>query len=522
MGFTRAYGTSLRKALLKGTSNRFIACLSGILVTMVVQSSTATTLLLISFVKNSAIPLAAALAVVIGTDIATTIIAQLLIFDLSWLSPTFLIIGILGHMANEHGGRKRHIARAIIGLGLMLLSLSLIKNAAAPLTQSETLRLVLGPLHNDPAIAIIVAALLTWAMHSSLAAVLFFAALASSGIIDLDLGLLLIIGANIGGAFIAFAVTFKDGTTARRITTGNIMMRLTTSALLLIFLPQIKDLMLGYDFETARHLINFHVGFSIALAILFIPTVTIVAKICEAALPANTKTTAAPHHPQYLDDKALSSPILALTCAGRETMRMSEMVENMLEKTIEAFEENNPGLSNDIRTQDDTVDILYSQIKIYMTRLNQESLDPKEADRYLQIITFATNLEHIGDIIDKSLMKMAQKKIEKKEHFSDEGWEEIKAFHAEVVENMSMAQAIFLSEDPQLAQQLIDQKKQITGAALESSRQHFARLSDRHPQTVATSSLHLDIIRDYKRINSYITSLAYTILDNAKKYDNKR
>ena len=201
---------------------------------------------------------------------------------------------------------------------------------------------------------------------------------------------------------------------------------------------------------------------------------------------------------------------------------MAEMVEDMLEKTISSFKQNTYALSHSIIQKDNDVDKLYGSIKLYLTKLTQESLDPKEADRYLQIMTFATNLEHIGDIIDKSLMHIAQKKVKSQERFSDEGWKEIKDFHAQVVENMKLAQTIFLSEDPTLAQQLVDNKKTIRQAEQETSAQHFDRLREGLPETIATSALHLDIIRDYRRINSYITTVAYAILENARKHESTR
>ena len=404
LGFTRAYGTSLRKAIRQGTQNRITAFGAGIGVTMLLQSSTATALLLISFVKNNTVPLTAALAVVIGSDIATTLVAQILVFDLSFLSPALLVIGIAGHMKYEHGGRKRHLFRVLIGLGLMLLALSLIKQASAPLTTSETLPLILDPLHSDPITAIVFAAILTWVMHSSLAAVLLFATLATNGIVDLELGLLLILGANLGGAFIAFIATYKDGVTARRITTGNIVMRCAIVLLFYIFIDLTQSQLTQYEFSTARHMVNFHVLFNVVLALIFLPTVGLLSKLCEKLVPEKQGATPPAYEPLYLDDKALSSPVMALAGAARETLRMAEMVQNMLENTIDAFKQNDDRLAKTISEKDDTVDRLYGKIKLYMTQLTQEALDPKESDRYLQILTFATNLEHIGDIIDKSLM----------------------------------------------------------------------------------------------------------------------
>ncbi|MCB1721905.1 MAG: Na/Pi cotransporter family protein [Alphaproteobacteria bacterium] len=522
LGFTRAYGTSLHRALLYSTRNRFYACASGIGVTSLLQSSTATALLLISFVKKSTIPLTAALAVIIGADIATTLVAQILTLDLSWLSPALLILGVSGYLIHEHGGRKRHIFRIVIGLGLMLLALALIKQASAPLTHSDTLPLILAPLEFDPITAILFSAILTWVMHSSLAAVLLFASLASNNIIDLELGTLLVLGANLGGGFIPFIATYKDGVIARRITFGNIIMRTAILALTFFFMDTALGVVEIINLDTARNLINLHMGFNLALAFLFLPNVQWITRLCERLLPEKTSLPPKAYTPLYLDNKALSTPVVALASAARETLRMAEMVQDMLEKTIEAFKQNDTTLAKAISEEDNTIDRLYYEIKLYMTKLTQEALDPKESDRYLQIITFATNLEHIGDIIDNSLMELAKKKIKKKERFSDKGWAEIKDFHRSVVENMRMAQTIFLSEDPSLARSLIEQKRIVSDAAKSSSALHFERLRSGLPETIATSSLHLDIIRDYRRINSYITSVAYAILENAEKYKKQR
>lgn len=522
LGFTRAYGTSLRRALVYGTSNRFSAFASGLITAALLQSSTATALLLISFVKKHGITLSAALAVIIGADIATTIVAQVLTLDLSWLSPALLVVGIVGHLKFEHGGRRRHVSRIFIGLGLMLLALSLIRQASAPLAASETLPLILAPLHFDPIMAVLISALLTWILHSSLAAVLLFASLASVGIVDLEFGILLVMGANLGGAFIAFVATYNEGVSARRITTANILMRILTLSLCFAFLPHIQIIIENTTSNPSAQVINFHTGFNVLLAVIFLPLVGTVARLMIRMLPKPKDAPLPPHAPVYLDEKALATPVIALACAARETMRMAEMVQEMLESTIECFKQNTDKLTKEIIKKDDTIDRLYKEIKLYLMRLTRESLDPKEADRYLQILTFATNLEHIGDIIDKSLMDLAHKKIKKGERFSDEGWKEIKDFHNLIVANMKLAQTIFLSEDPMLAQRLVDNKRIVREAEASSSTHHFDRLSDGMKQSIATSALHIDIIRDYRRINSYITVVAYTILQTAKEYESRR
>lgn len=521
-GITRAYGSSLRAFIAKGTSNRIISCASGIAATALLQSSTAAALLMLSFVKKHSITITAALAFIIGADIATTLVAQILTFDLSWLSPALLTIGIIGHMRYEHGGRRKHICGVFIGVGLMLLSLALIREASSPLTQSQVLPLILAPLESDPVMAILFAALLTWIIHSSLAAILLFAALASGGIIDLHLGFLLVMGANLGGAFITFIATYKEDHIARRITFGNIIMRALTVIILGLFTHDILSVLATLNMDTARAIVSMHMGFNIALGIAFLPFVQMIALVSEKIFPAPKTTKIDENDPIYLDDQALETPVIALASAARETLRMAEIVENMLEQTIESFKQNNATLAKKISCEDDRVDHLYRAIKLYLAKLTQESLDPKEADRYLQILTFSTNLEHVGDIIEKSLMELAQKKIKAKERFSDEGWDEIKNFHGKVLDNMKLAQTIFLSEDPALARQLIGAKKDIREAEQATSTQHFQRLREGLPETIATSSIHLDIIRDYRRINSYIATVAYAILENAVRHADER
>jgi len=520
-GFSRAYGARLQKMIAAGTGNRFSAFAAGAGVTMVLQSATATALILNSFVAKQMIGTMAALAVIIGADISTTFVAQILSLDLSWLSPAILSVGIIFHMSNEHGGRKRHLARVLIGLGLMILALGLIREASQPLQHSDVLPLILGPLNNEPFLAILVATMISLLLHSSLASVLLFASFATSGLIPVHLGLYLILGANIGSIFVPYLASYKGSPAARRIPTGNLLMRFVTIIAVFPFIELIPAHLAQISPDPARMLINFHTGFNILLALIFMPFLTPFARLCEKLVP-DKETKDDPNDAQYLDENALATPVIALAGAARETLRMAEIVEKMVAKSIKTFEANDEKLVHSIKNKEDIVDHLYSAIKLYMTKLSREALDPKEADRYVQILTFSTNLEHAGDIIDKNLMDSALKKARKQEKFSKKGFDEIKSVHAKVLKNIRTAQTVFLSEDPKLARELIKEKKNIREAEIESSALHFERLRNKTPETIATSSLHLDVIRDYRRINSYITSVAYAIIENAEKYKNQR
>lgn len=479
------------------------------------QSSTATALIAASFAKKQVLTLTGALAVLIGADISTTLVAQILSFDLGWLAPALLIFGVGGSMIFKESGTPKHIMKGVVGLALMLLALSLIRQAATPIANAHLLPDILASLQNDPILAIGIAAILTWIINSSLASVLLFASIAASGAISPSLALLLVLGANIGGAFVPFTLTYKDGTISRQITFGNIIMRAATLIILLPFLPLIQNHIdiLGADID--RQIVNFHTGFNLVLAIIFLPLISVVAKICEKTFkhqPAENKEFTQ----LYLDEKALDSPVIALSGASRETLRMAEYVEDMFIRTMMVFESPDINRIKTIRAEDHKVDTLYKDLKLYMTRLSQEGLDKKDADRYMQILTFATNLEHIGDIIDKSLMDLAEKKVSKDKKFSTEGMEEIKNFHRDVLQNIKLAQSIFVSGDEKLAKTLIENKEHIRIHAEQMIESHFQRFQDRKSETLETSAIYIDVIRDFRRINSYITRLAFSVLENVE------
>ena len=410
----------------------------------------------------------------------------------------------------------------MIGVGLMLLSLTLLRESVQPLTHSEALPAILAPLKTDAIIAIVMAALITWFMHSSLAAVLFFASLAASPAIDMELGFHLILGANLGGAFIPYILLLKDKNPAvRRITIGNLIMRSSVIFLMLPFTQIIITYLQILEPDMSTSLVYAHMAFNIVLALIFIPLVQVLALLCKKVVPDQPRGDD-PDAPQYLDEKSLDTPLVALGCAARETLRVAEYVEGMLDRTIEAFKKDDMKLVKNIKKTDDVVDRLYNEIKLYMTSLSRESLDGKEADRYVQILTFSTNLEYVGDIIDKNLMELAEKKIKKHESFSPEGLAELEHFHKAVLENMQLAQNIFLLQDPDLARQMVDEKKTMRKAVKKSTDQHFQRLTDGKASSLATSSLHMDILRDYRRINTYMTAVAYNILDQEKANDKKK
>ncbi|MBU0859405.1 MAG: Na/Pi cotransporter family protein, partial [Alphaproteobacteria bacterium] len=475
------------------------------------QSSTATILLIASFAGQAMISTTAALALILGADVGTTIVAQLLTFDLSWLYPVLLTSGVI-LFSFDKISKAKNIGRIMIGLGLVLLSLAWIRESASPLQHSETLPIILNAIGGDMLLALVIAALLTWMAHSSLAIVLLLMSLTTSGVLPVELGLIMVLGANMGGTIAPLLSTMRDAPAAFRVPAGNMVMRGIGVVAMLPFMGYLLPYLELVTTDPARQLVTFHMGFNIALALIFLPLVGVVAALCKKLFPDRIDA-ADPSVPRFLNHNEIDTPAIALSSAARETLRMAEFAQEMLEDTIKAFRTNDEAMVNRIRSKDDVIDKLYHALKLYMARLTQEYMDKEDADRYVQILTFATNLEHAGDIIDKNLMPLALKKIRNQGSFSTQGFKEIENIHNLVLDSLKLAQNVFISSDVDLARKMLSEKEVIRQAEITASISHIERLREKVPESIATSSLHLDIIRDYRRINSYMCTVAFPLLE---------
>ncbi|MDZ4737025.1 MAG: Na/Pi cotransporter family protein [Rhodospirillaceae bacterium] len=510
-GILRAWGSDFRRVLASSLRNPFKAWAAGLGVTTLLQSSTATASLAVSFASKGLVTTAAGLALMLGADVGSTLVVQLLSFGISWLSPVLILIGVVAFLATE-SGIARHVGRALVGLGLVLLSLSLIVGASEPLRDSEAMQTVLTALGSEPVIALLVAALLTWLAHSSVAMVLFVMSLVGSSVVPLELGFVLVLGANAGAGIVPFVLSLAEPPTARRIPLGNLLFRVIGALIALPFLALAAPYIAEINGGPARQIANFHTAFNLALTILFLPLTGLAAKLVDRLLP-DTREVEGTIRARYLDPDVIKRPSLALAAASREVLRMADIVETMLRELIGVFRDNDPKLIDRISQMDDDVDTLYEAIKLYLTEASRAATSEEESRRLIDAITFTTNLEHVGDIIDKNLLELAQKKIRNRLSFSAEGWKELETMHGRVVDNMQLALGVYMTGDVDPARQLLAQKEMMRELERAGSEHHLERLRSGRVQSIETSALHLDIMRDLKRINSHLTSVAYPILD---------
>jgi phosphate:Na+ symporter len=512
-GILRVLGASLRNILATSVSNRFKAMMSGVGVTALVQSSTATALIVSSFVGQALMTLPAALAVMLGADIGTSLMAVVFSRDLSWLSPLFIFIGVVLFIARQSTTVGR-VGRILIGLGLMLLALQMVKESTNFLTQAPAIKALLSSLSSDLLLEITVGCILSVLSYSSLALVLLTATLATTGVVPIDVALGLVLGANLGSGLLAVLTTLTSNVETRQVPLGNLVFKVIGVAICAPFVGLWLHELRHWVNEVATLVVLFHLSFNLVVGVVFIGLTQVVARWVEKMLPKQEKSTMAGRQ-RHLDPSALATPSLAISCAVRESMHQADVVETMLLGVIEVIRNNDFALAQNLQKMDDTVDELYSDIKYYLTKISREALSEKEGQRWTDIISFTINMEQIGDIIERVLEDIENKKIKPGREFSEAGMAEISDLHARLVDNLRLGMSVFLDGNVRDARKLLEEKTRFRDLEREYAATHLDRLSVNTLQSMETSSLHLDLISDLKRINSHICSIAYPILDSA-------
>lgn len=509
-GIMRVYGSHLRRLLSHSMAHTPLAFGAGIGVTALVQSSNATALLTFSFVAQGLMALPTALAIMLGADVGTALMARVLTLDLSWLSPVLTLVGVSLFLSRKQS-RVGQLGRVMIGLGLIILALQLIVAAAEPITEARGMQVLFAELAGDTLLAVVVGALFALLSYSSLAAVLLTATLAGAGLIGMPVALGVVIGANVGSGVLAWLNASLQPPQARRVALGNLLYKLAGLAVV-PFLDPLVGWMATLGFSLQTQVIAFHLFYNTLRCLVLLPTVRPMAHLCEQLLP-DRRIEQGIAQPRHLDPAALETPSLALANAVRETLRIGDLVESMLARLLEVLQSEHPQAAEEIRRLDDDVDALYSGVKLYLARMPREDLADQESRRWAEIIELAINLEHAGDIIEHMLGKVQTLKKTRRMSFSESGLEELSQLHALLSANLSLGLSVFLSGDPHSARRLLRQKRDFRQRERELAHAHVHRLHQQVLESIETSAAHLELIADMKRLNSLFCSPAYAALE---------
>jgi phosphate:Na+ symporter len=372
---------------------------------------------------------------------------------------------------------------------------------------------LLVALPNEVLLDIVVGAVLAVLSYSSLAIVLLTATLASQGIVTTTVALGLVLGANLGSGLLAILATAGAGPEVRRLPAGNLIFKLAGAGLAVPFLSQVHVFLQQWLPEVHLQVVAFHLGFNVVLALGFIGLTGVVGRWVDKLLPAPANGSAGTRM-GHLDPVALATPSLAISCAAREALHQADVVETMLRGILPVLRDNDLVLAEKLRAMDDTVDHLYSSIKFYLTQISREALSERESRRWTDIVSFTINMEHIGDGIERVLIDIEDKKIRKSRSFSDAGMAEVVHLHERLLSNLRLGMSVFLAGHARDAQKLLEEKARFRDLEHEYAANHIARLQDNTALSIETSSLHLDLLSELKRINSHICSIAYPILES--------
>ncbi|TPI21124.1 Na/Pi cotransporter family protein [Mesorhizobium sp. B4-1-1] len=514
-GVERAYGDVLRHRLRATMRNPVMAVLAGCGLAIALQSSTAVTLLVGSFAGAGIVSGAAGQLAVRGAEIGSALVVKLLTFDLTLLVPLCLIAGTVMFMATERRD-WRQLGRILIGVGLLILSLEMIGQASEPLRNSQLMPLIINYFSGDAITTYLLAALVTWLFQSSIAAVLLMATLAGRGLITPELGVVLVLGVNLGSSLIAPMLTRSAPREVRIVPIGNLLMRGLGSLIMLVLIMTFKPDVAFLGKTAPDQIVNAHILFNVLILLAGLPLAGLVYRASEKIVALGSKPPPAALEVvelSALNESALDTPSQALANATREVVRVCETVEIMLKRIIELYEDADPAKIKALAALDDRVDRKHAAIKLYLAKITRNPLTEDEALRCQELIGACVKLEQVGDIIVRNMLVHVRKKLERGLEFTPEGWQELCAFHSSVLANARLAFNVLVSRDSETACRLVLEKDQLREREKETSASHFVRLREGTAKSVETSSIHLDTIRDLKQINSLLASIAYPVLE---------
>ena len=512
-GIQRAFGSKLRSILGSALRNRFRAFLAGVGVTAVLQSSTATGLMTAGFAAGGFVSLVPALAVMLGANLGTTLIVQVLSFDVVLISPALILIGML-MFRRDTRTQSHDLGRVFIGLGLMLLALRQLLDLMTGYENSPILSMMLNAVSASWFSDVCLAAALTWAAHSSVAIVLLIMSLATKGIVPADTAFALVLGANLGTAINPLIEgPGGDDPAAKRLPFGNLLGRVLGVVATIGFLEPISHFLMLIELNSARAVADFHTLFNVSVAAISLPLLTPYAALLRRWFPERIDP-ADPARPLYLDPAAKGTPIVALGAASREALRLADVLEEMLQGMSAGLAKGDRRILVETRRREDVLDKLNIAIKAYLTSLDLEELSPIDHRRLNEILTFTMNIEQAGDVVDRNFLPHASKRLKRGLIFSDEEQTDLSTMIGRLSSNLKTAASLFVTEDPRTARLLADEKAAFRDAESKATASHFHRLRNSNLQSAQASSIHLDLLRDIKQINSYIiAAAAYPVLE---------
>ncbi|WP_444451973.1 Na/Pi cotransporter family protein [Rhodobacter capsulatus] len=510
-GVERAFAPQLRRWLRVSARNRLVAAGSGATVALLMQSSTAVAVLAAGFVTAGTISAGVGLAMHLGADIGSALVVQALVLRPVWLAPLLLLIGVASFLrTQEKPGRQ--IGRILIGLALTFVALDMIAHASAPIRDLAGLPSVAGFLQQDLVSTFALGAALAWVIHSSVAAVLMVMVFATQGLLTIPVAAALVLGANLGGSFIAVMLTLGAATGARQMVWANALVRGGGAAACLAVLNLAPHDWSWLGADPGQQVINLHLIFNLGVAVIGLALIPALLFVLARAIPQRPDPALSQDLPGALDPAALAEPERALACAAREVLHMGETAEAMLRLVMPLFTRWNRTESAAIAEAELRLDRMHAATKAYLARLDTPTEDPELARRAAELVEQAAHFEAAGDAVARMSFGLARKLGAEGLTFAPDDRRELQDFHDSVLTTAQTALQVQMTRNPAAARDLVAQKESVRRQEQALQQAHMARLRQANPESTATSNIHQELLRELKQINTCFAMVAYPIL----------
>ena len=507
----KAAGSRLRGFLTSVTSRPVWSLLFGTVSTLVVQSSSASTVLLVSFASAGLVSVEQCLGAVLGAAAGSTLTVQLIAFRISHYS---LLLVAVGFLMTYRRGRIRRLGGAILGFGLIFFGLQLMSDAMAPLKEMPAVERFFSAAAADPIPALLAAALFTGIAQASAATIGIVLGLAFQGIVTLESALPFVLGANVGTASTAIIASLGANVDGRRVAWAHAAFRTAGVLIVLPLLGPFAALVGALSSDLPRQIAHAHTLLNVGTALVFLPTIPLATRLLRWAIPDPPPDRAdAPFGPRALDPRFLEQPSAAISSAVREVLRMGGLVTEMLDDVQKSLRRGDVELRKEIKRRDDQVDVLDEAITRYLTTLSTEYLSDEQSTRVLDLLFVTKDLELIADIVSKGLVPgLLRKKQEHDLYFSEEGFRQILQFHDGVRETVALALSAVATWDRELANEVLEKKAELSRQERQFQLDHLARLQAGNVEAQATSTVHVDAMNDLKRVVPHAARIAYVVL----------
>ncbi len=512
-GIERAMGPSFRRIITSRKDSRIQAALAGVMLAIVLQSATAASLLAAGFLASALIGFTAGLATVLGADLGSALVIQLLSLRPEWLIPVLLAVG--GYLFLKVEARTpRQVGRILIGVALILLSLRLISASVEPIRESAFMPAVAGYLERDFVTAYLVGAVVTFVMYSSVAAILMTVTFVAIGVLPLGAGVSVVMGANLGSALLFVWLSRGMSPVARRLPFANLFLRGTGSLIALMVFNLTPLVGMVTALRDEHMLVIAHVVFNAIVLLLALPFLPLLKKPFIRLLPDQSAMAAENglKPPTALDRSVLDRPAQAIASLTREVLRMGELVSAMAAPVMELYKSGDKAAIKAVRAADHEVNKALDDIRRYVADIERKNMTKAQSRRIRELVEYAIALEVAGDVISKNLMVLAAMKKRDSLRFTEAGRAELEALHERVMNNMSLAMNVLVSEDIESARLLMSEKAELAGVERKSRKKHLKRLREGDERSFDTSDIHLETLRALKDLNARISAIAYPIL----------